>query len=95
MNCARKRPAAGIPRLSLRQNGSSKAPRPDGQPASTAYMSHVPGPRGVPPRMLRRTRLTDLVNAMAPKLVAAAFGMNPEGVLIYPAGHIDETRLNI
>jgi integrase len=63
-------------------------------PASTAYMSHVLDPCGVPPRMLRCTRLADLVNTMDPKLVAAAFGMNPEGVMIYLADHIDETRLN-
>lgn len=63
-------------------------------PASTAYMSHVLDPCGIPPRMLRCTRLADLVNTMDPKLVAAAFGMNPEGVMIYLADHIDETRLN-
>ena len=62
-------------------------------PASTAYMSHVLDPCGVPPRMLRCTRLADLVNALDPKLVAAAFGMNPEGVMIYLAGHIDPVRL--
>jgi hypothetical protein len=35
-------------------------------------------PCGVPPLTLRSTRLIDLVNTMDPKLVAAAFGMNPE-----------------
>jgi hypothetical protein len=35
--------------------------------------------------MLRSTRLVDLVNTMDPKLVAAAFGMDPEGVMIYLA----------
>ena len=45
--------------------------------ASAAYISHVLDPCGVSPRMLRCTRLADLVNAMDPKLVAAAFGMNP------------------
>jgi hypothetical protein len=63
-------------------------------PASTAYMSHVLDACGVPPRMLRCTRLADLVNTMDPKLVAAAFAMNPEGVMIYLADHVDETRLN-
>jgi site-specific recombinase XerD len=62
-------------------------------PASTAYMSHVLDPCGVPPRMLRCTRLADLVNTMDPKLVAAAFGMNPEGVMIYLADHVDDSRL--
>ena len=39
------------------------------------------------------TRLADLVNTMDPKLVAAAFGINPEGVLIYLADHVDAGRL--
>ena len=43
--------------------------------------------------MLRCTRLADLVNTMDPKLVAAAFGMNPEGVMIYLADHVDGGRL--
>jgi site-specific recombinase XerD len=64
-------------------------------PASTAYMSHVLDPCGVPPRMLRCTRLADLVNTMDPKLVAAAFGMNPEGVMIYLADHVDNGRLPV
>jgi hypothetical protein len=62
-------------------------------PASTAYASHVLDRCGVPPRMLRCTRLAVLVNALDPKLVAAAFGMNPEGVLIYVANHVDESHL--
>ena len=35
-------------------------------PASVAYVSHVLDPCGVPPRMLRSTRLIDLVNTMDP-----------------------------
>lgn len=62
-------------------------------PASTAYVSHVLDPCGVPPRTLRSTRLVDLVNTMDPKLVAAAFGMDPEGVMIYLADRVDEGRL--
>lgn len=68
----------------------TKAGRP---PASTAYISHVLDPAGVPPRTVRCTRLADLVNAMDPKLVAAAFGMNPEGVMIYLGDYIDPGRL--
>lgn len=62
-------------------------------PASTAYCSHVLEPAGVAPHRLRITRLADLVNTMDPKLVAAAFGMNAEGVLLYLADQIDPTRL--
>jgi hypothetical protein len=64
-------------------------------PASTAYLSHVLDSCGVPPRMLRCTRLADLVNIMDPKLVAAAFGMNPEGVMIYLADSVDPGRLPV
>ncbi|WP_223243923.1 hypothetical protein [Streptomyces sp. CBMA156] len=63
-------------------------------PASTAYVSHVLDDCGFPPRMIRCTRLLDLVNTMDPKLVAAAFGMGPEATMIYLADHIDETRLS-
>jgi len=62
-------------------------------PASTAYFSHVLDSCGVPPRMLRCTRLADLINTMDPKLVAAAFGMNPEGVMIYLADGVDPARM--
>jgi len=62
-------------------------------PASTAYVSHVLDACGFPPRMIRCTRLLDLVNTMDPKLVAAAFGMDPEATMIYLADHIDPGRL--
>ncbi|GAA3603709.1 hypothetical protein GCM10022419_105290 [Nonomuraea rosea] len=55
--------------------------------------SHVLDPSGLSPRMLRSTRLIDLVNPMDAKLVAAAFGMHPESVMIYLADHIDEGHL--
>ncbi|AVZ77073.1 integrase [Streptomyces lunaelactis] len=62
-------------------------------PASTAYVSHVLDACGFPPRMIRCTRLLDLVNTMDPKLVAATFGMDPEATMIYLADHIDPGRL--
>ena len=62
-------------------------------PASVAYVSHMLDPCGVPPRMLRSTRLIDLMNSMDPKLVAAAFGMDAESVTIYLADRIDPGRL--
>jgi hypothetical protein len=61
-------------------------------PASVAYVSHVLDDCGISPRMLRSTRLIDLVNTMDPKLVAAEFGMNPEGVMIYLADQVDPGR---
>ncbi|MFC6987219.1 hypothetical protein [Streptomyces cirratus] len=62
-------------------------------PASTAYLSHVLDDCGFPPRMIRSTRLVDLVNTMDPKLVAAAFGMDPQATMIYLGDHVDEGRL--
>jgi site-specific recombinase XerD len=63
------------------------------EPASAAYLSHVLDACGLAPRMVRSTRLVDLVNTMDPKLVAAAFGMDPEAAMIYLADHVDPTRL--
>lgn len=63
------------------------------EPASTAYFTHLLDGAGVPPRAVRCTRLAALVNTMDPKLVAAAFGMKPEGSLFYLADHVDQARL--
>jgi integrase len=62
-------------------------------PASTAYLSHVFDSCGFPPRMIRGTRLVDLVNTLDPKLVAAALGLDPQAPLIYLADRIDPDRL--
>lgn len=62
-------------------------------PASVAYVSHVLDPAGISPQTLRSTRLINLVNTMDAKLVAAAFGMHPEGVMIYLADHVDSSSL--
>ncbi len=62
-------------------------------PASTAYLSHVLDACGFPPRLIRWTRLLDLVNTMAPKLVATAFGMDPEATMIYLVDRVDPGRL--
>jgi site-specific recombinase XerD len=62
-------------------------------PASTAYFSHLLDACGISPRTLRSTRLVGLVNTLDAKLVAAAFGMNPQGVLAYLADHVDTGRM--
>ncbi|MDV7084026.1 site-specific integrase [Rhodococcus opacus] len=61
--------------------------------ASTAYLSHVLDDCGYSPRMIRSTRLVDLVNTLDPKLVAAAFGLDPQTALIYLADYVDAGRL--
>lgn len=62
-------------------------------PASSAYFTHLLDPASVPPRTVRCSRLAELVNTMDPKLVAAAFGMSPEGAMAYLSDHVDESRL--
>lgn len=59
--------------------------------ASAAYLTHVLDDCGYPVRMIRITRLVDLVNLLDPKLVAAAFGMDPHSTIAYLADHIDST----
>lgn len=71
----------------------TRGTKADRRPPSEAYMSHLLDPCGLPPKMLRTTRLADLVNTLDPKLVAAAFGMRPEGAMIYLADHLDDGRL--
>jgi len=63
------------------------------EPASTAYFTHLLDPCGIPPKTVRCTRLAELVNTMDPKMVAAAFGMDPEGVTCYLTDHVDDVRL--
>ncbi|MBR7833265.1 hypothetical protein KDL01_08310 [Actinospica durhamensis] len=62
-------------------------------PASAAYLSHVLDGCGIAPRTIRNTRLLELVNTMDPKLVAAAFGMDPQGVMLYLSDRVDDARL--
>ncbi len=72
----------------------SKGTKAGMAPASTAYISHVLDQCGAPPRILRYTRLADLVSTIDLKVAAAAFGMNHEGIMIYLADHIDDIRLD-
>lgn len=58
-------------------------------PASQAYLSHVLDPAGVSPSLLRQTRLAALTHRLDARLVAAAFGMTPEGALHYLIGAVD------
>lgn len=58
-------------------------------PASQPYLSHVLDPASVTPQVLRQTRLAELTHRLDPRLVAAAFGMTPEGALHYLIGAVD------
>lgn len=72
----------------------TRGTKADSRPASSAYLTHVLDPVGLAPKALRVTRLAELVNTTDPKLVAAAFGLRPEGVINYLAGHVDDARLD-
>ena len=61
-------------------------------PASAAYVSHVLDLRR-PATGASQHPPGDLVNTIDPKLVAAAFGMDPEGVMFYLADRVDPGRL--
>jgi hypothetical protein len=63
------------------------------EPASSAYFTHLLGGCGITPQTVRCTRLADLVNSVDPKIVAAAFGMDPEGAMFYLADHVDPIRV--
>ncbi len=58
-------------------------------PASQPYLSHILDPAGVSPSLLRQTRLAELTHRFDPRLVAAAFGMTPEGALHYLIGAVE------
>ena len=63
-------------------------------PASEDYTRNVLRPAGVTPRLLRCTRLASLTVSTDPKLVSAAFGINPQAATHYLAGHVDDARLH-
>ena len=63
-------------------------------PASDSYIKHTLRAAGIQPRILRSTRLVDLVGTVDPMLVAAAaYGMRHEAVITYLADHVDTARL--
>jgi hypothetical protein len=61
--------------------------------ASEDYSRNLLRAAGVQPRMLRYTRLAELVTGTDPKLVSAAFGIHPLTATHYLAGHIDAVRM--
>lgn len=62
-------------------------------PASDSYVKHTLRAVGIQPRILRSTRLVDLVGTIDAKLVANAYGMTNEAVIAYLADRVDTTRL--
>jgi site-specific recombinase XerC len=74
--------------LITKQTKSTRAPASDG------YVKHRLDPVGIQPRILRSTRLADLVTTIDAKLVATAYGMTNDAVIAYLADHVDPTRLS-
>ncbi|WP_234785576.1 hypothetical protein [Mycolicibacterium mucogenicum] len=68
-------------------------------PASDGYVKNTLRGVGLQPRILRSTRLVDLVGTVDPKLVAVAvavavaYGMRHEAVIAYLTDHVDTARL--
>jgi site-specific recombinase XerD len=62
-------------------------------PASDGYVKHRLDPAGIQPRVLRSTRLAELVTTVDASLVATAYGMTNEAVITYLADHVDLARL--
>ena len=62
-------------------------------PASDTYVKRTLREVGIQPRILRSTRLVDLVGTVDAKLVADIYGMHNEAVIAYLADHVDTTRL--
>jgi integrase len=61
--------------------------------ASATYVKHTLRAVGIQPRILRSTRLVDLVGTVDVKLVANSYGMTDQAVIAYLADHVDTARL--
>lgn len=71
----------------------TKTTRTRSTPASTAYVTHVLDAAGVSPKLLRSTRIVDLVISLDPKVASEALGMNAGGLVDYLADHVDQGHL--
>lgn len=61
--------------------------------ASDSYIKNTLRAVGIQPRILRSTRLVDLISTVDAKLVANIYGMTNEAIIAYLADHVDTTRL--
>lgn len=71
----------------------TKGTKLNSAPASPYYMTHVLDPAGLTPKTARNTRLTDLAAHLDPKILAAAFGLDPQAALYYTADGTDTIRI--
>lgn len=71
----------------------TKGTKLNSAPASPYYMTHVLDPAGLTPKTARNTRLVDLAANLDPKILAAAFGLDPQAALYYTVDRVDDGRL--
>jgi hypothetical protein len=88
--CLDHRKTLGSNNSHLLVTAQTKATR---APASDGYVKNTLREVGLQPRILRSTRLVDLVGTVDPKLVAVAYGMRHEAVIAYLTDHVDTARL--
>lgn len=89
-HCLNHRRRIGSSNPHLLVTGQTKATR---AAASDSYIKNTLRPVGIRPRILRSTRLIDLVGTVDTKLVATSYGMTNEAVIAYLADYVDPTRL--
>ncbi len=78
----------GNPHLLVNQTTKTIA-----DPVSSAYLQRLLAPAGVNPRLLRVTRLADLVTNLDPIIVAHAFGIRHGAATHYLADTVDRDQL--
>ncbi len=71
----------------------TKGTKLNSAPASPYYMTHVLDPAALTPKTTRNTRLVDLAASLDPKILATAFGLDPQAALYYTADRVDAGRL--
>lgn len=71
----------------------TKGTKLNSAPASPYYMSHALDPAGLTPKTARVTRLDDLAASLDPKILAAAFSLDPQAALYYTVDRVDDGRL--
>jgi len=67
----------------------TRATKGRGCPASAPYVTHVLDPAGVRTKVLRQTRIVDLVNTLDPKVAAEVLGMNADGLASYVSDDVN------
>jgi len=72
----------------------TRATKTRSNPASPSYVTHVLHSAGVSPKVLRQTRVIDLVTGLDPKVAAEILGMNAGGLAAYLADDVNAVLLS-